>query len=117
MYRRGRVTGGPLGGCPSHLVSGGTEALGLHPELLRTSQLVSEQSRGVSWWGVRFHPRDSAHFSRTEKNPVFVLRRKRKQSSGEDMMARLEGPEVDEAILKIVQDWDTEGSDGAARME
>ncbi|XP_024426270.2 NACHT, LRR and PYD domains-containing protein 8 [Desmodus rotundus] len=42
---------------------------------------------------------------------------KRKQSSGEDMMARLEGPEVDEAILKIVQDWDTEGSDGAARME
>ena len=33
------------------------------------------------------------------------------------MMARLEGPEVDEAILKIVQDWDTEGSDGAARME
>ncbi|KAM5297567.1 NACHT, LRR and PYD domains-containing protein 8 [Glossophaga mutica] len=50
-----------------------------------------------------------------EKNPVFVLRRERKQSSGVDMMARLEGPRVDEAILRVVQDWDPEDSHEAAQ--
>lgn len=116
MYRRGGVTGRASGGLPTppHLVSGGTEALGLHHELLRASPWVSEQIRGVSW-GVRFHPRDSAHFSRMEKfQRIFVLRRERKQSSEVDMMARLEGPQVDEAILKVVQDWNLEGSHGAA---
>ncbi|XP_054444118.1 NACHT, LRR and PYD domains-containing protein 8 [Pteronotus mesoamericanus] len=41
----------------------------------------------------------------------------RKQSCGVDLMARLEGPAVDEAVLKVVQDWDAEGSAGAAQTD
>ncbi|XP_028385078.1 NACHT, LRR and PYD domains-containing protein 8 [Phyllostomus discolor] len=51
-------------------------------------------------------------FQERTLNTKVVL--EQKQSSGVDMMARLEGPKVDEAILKVVQDWHTKGSHGAA---
>ncbi|XP_037023916.2 NACHT, LRR and PYD domains-containing protein 8 [Artibeus jamaicensis] len=46
-------------------------------------------------------------------NPKVML--EQKQSSGVDMMGRLQGPKVDKNILKIVQDWHTEGSHGAVQ--
>lgn len=94
-----------MGGSPS------SQLLGASPlvsgSLLRTDHRVS---LGLTSTGVSLRLCLPFQDRQTDESTVSLLRRERKQSCHVNVLLRLEGPRVDNKVLRILQDWDARES-------